>query len=147
MEAVKGNWKNSKNVAESALKRLIAVRSKEPQPTLQVLKRKIDELKNETVKFDSAQRFFMEKGAGKLSEEEITRYERDYEEVGDRIHAELDLALEMVHLMENPAPAVNPPTVDQYISNEKSSVTRCKDIIEFKLKNVKETLEDASTVH
>ena len=147
MEAVKGNWKNSKNVAESALKRLIAVRSKEPQPTLQVLKRKIDELKNETVKFDSAQRFFMEKGAGKLSEEEITRYERDYEEVGDRIHAELDLALEMVHLMENPAPVVAPPTIEQSISNEKSSASRCKEIIESKLKKLSETLDDASTVH
>ncbi|MDE5087716.1 MAG: murein biosynthesis integral membrane protein MurJ [Trichodesmium sp. St16_bin2-tuft] len=110
MEAVKGNWKNRKNVAESALKRLIAVRSKEPQPSLQVLKRKIDELKKETEKFDSAQGSLMEKGTGELSEEETNRYERDYEEVGDRIHAELDIALEMMHLIENPAglPSISP---------------------------------------
>ena len=147
MEAVKGNWKNRKNVAESALKRLIAVRSKEPQPSLQVLKRKIDELKKETEKFDSAQGSLMEKGTGKLSEEETNRYERDYEEVGDRIHAELDIALEMMHLIENPAPEVAPPTVDQSISNEKSSVSRYKGIIESKLNKLMETLDSASTIH
>ena len=47
MEAAKGNWRNRKNEAEIALRRLTTVRSKEPQPSLQVLKRNIDELKNE----------------------------------------------------------------------------------------------------
>ena len=136
MEAVKGNWKNSKNEAEFALKRLVAVRRKEPQPSLHVLQRKVDELKKEMANFGTAQRSLLEKGSGKLSEEETTRYERDYEEVGDRIHAELDIALEMMHLIENPAPEVAPPTVDQSISNEKSSVSRYKGIIESKLKKV-----------
>ena len=44
MEATKGNWENSKNEAEFALRLLIAVRSKE-QPSLHVLQRKVDELK------------------------------------------------------------------------------------------------------
>ena len=44
--------------------------------------------------------------------------------------------------MENPA-----PTVDQSIINEKSSVSRYKGIIEYKLKKLKEKLEDESAVH
>ena len=42
---------NSKNEAESALRRLNTVRSKEPQPSLLVLQRKVDELKKEIVNF------------------------------------------------------------------------------------------------
>ena len=147
MEAVKGNWENSKNEAESALRRLNTVRNKEPQPSLLVLRRKVDELKKEVVNFGIAQRTLLEKGSGKLSDEDRTRYVRDYDELGDRMHDELDIALEMVQLMENPAPAVTPPTVDQTISIEKSSVSRYKEIIESKLNKVKEALEDAGTVH
>jgi len=51
MEAFKGNCENSKNEAESALRRLNTVRSKEPQPSLLVLQRKVDELKKEIVNF------------------------------------------------------------------------------------------------
>ena len=147
MEAVKGNWENRKNVAEAALRRLTAVRSKEPQPSLLVLKRKVDELKKEVDKFDSAQESLMEKGSGKLTDEDTTNFVRAYDELGDRIHEELDVALEMVNLMENPAPVVAPPTVEQSISNEKSSASRCKEIIESKLKKVDEALDDASAVH
>ena len=147
MEAVKGNWENSKNEAEFALRRLIAVRSKEPQPSLHVLQRKIDELKKEIANFGTAQKSLLEKGSGKLSDEDKTRYVKEYEEVGEKMYDELDIALEMVHLLENPAPAVAPPSVEQTISNEKSSVSRYKEIIESKLKKVKETLEDASIVH
>ena len=147
MEAVKGNWENRKNVAEAALRRLTAVRSKEPQPSLLVLKRKVDELKKEVDKFDSAQESLMEKGSGKLTDEDRINYVRGYDELGDRIHEELDVALEMVNLMENPAPVVAPPTIEQSISNEKSSASRCKEIIESKLKKLSETLDDASTVH
>ena len=53
---------------------------------------------------------------------------------------------EMVHLLENPAPSVDPPFVGQTISNEKSSVTRYKEIIESKLKKLTETLDDAGIV-
>ena len=147
MEAVKGNWENRKNVAEAALRRLTAVRSKEPQPSLLVLKRKVDELKKEVDKFDSAQESLMEKGSGKLTDEDTTNFVRAYDELGDRIHEELDVALEMVNLMENPAPVVAPPTIEQSISNKKSSASRCKEIIESKLKKLSETLDDASTVH
>ena len=147
MEAVKGNWENSKNEAESALRRLNTVRNKEPQPSLLVLRRKVDELKKEVVNFGIAQRTLLEKGSGKLSDEDRSRYVRDYDELGDRMHDELDIALEMVHLMENPAPAVAPLSVEQSIINEKSSVSRYKEIIESKLNKVKEALEDASTVH
>ena len=142
MEAVKGNWENRKNVAEAALRRLTAVRSKEPQPSLLVLKRKVDELKKEVDKFDSAQESLMEKGSGKLTDEDRINYVRGYDELVDRMHEELDIALEMMHLLENPA-----PTVDQSIINEKSSVSRYKGIIEYKLKKLKEKLEDESAVH
>ena len=147
MEAVKGNWENRKNVAEAALRRLTAVRSKEPQPSLLVLKRKVDELKKEVDKFDSAQESLMEKGSGKLTDEDRINYVRGYDELGDRIHEELDVALEMVNLMENPAPAIAPPSVDQSINNEKSSVSRCKEIIESKLNKLTEGLDNASIVH
>ena len=147
MEAVKGNWENRKNEAESALRRLTTVRSKEPQPSLPVLQRKVDELKKEMEKFGNAQGSLLEKGLGKLTDEERTNYVKNYDELGDKMHDELDIALEMVRLLENPAPAVTPPTVDQTISIEKSSVSRYKEIIESKLNKVKEALEDASTVH
>jgi len=49
--------------------------------------------------------------------------------------------------LENPVPPVVPPTVDQTISIEKSSVLIYKEIIESKLKKAKEALEDASIVH
>ena len=55
MEAAKGNWENRKSEAESALRRLTTVRNKEPQPSLLVLQRKIDELKKEMEKFGTAQ--------------------------------------------------------------------------------------------
>ena len=51
MEAVKGNWENRKNEAEFALRRLVTVRNKEPQPSLHVLQRKVEELKKELEKF------------------------------------------------------------------------------------------------
>ena len=72
METAKGNWRNRKNEAEIALRRLITVRSKEPQPSLQVLKRKIVELKNENERFSAAQGTLMEKASLKLPDEEIT---------------------------------------------------------------------------
>ena len=54
----------------------------------------------------------------------------------NRIHEELDIALEMMHLMESPAPAIAPPTIDQSIINEKSSLSRYKGIIESKLQKL-----------
>ena len=147
MEAVKGNWENRKNEAESALRRLTTVRSKEPQPSLPVLQRKVDELKKEMEKFGNAQGSLLEKGSGKLTDEERTNYVKNYDELGDKMHDELDIALEMVRLLENPTPAVTPPTIEQSISNEKSSASRCKEIIESKLRKLSETLDDASTVH
>ena len=104
-------------------------------------------MKKEVEKFGNAQGALLEKGSGKLTDEERTNYVRDYDQLGDRIHEELDVALEMVNLMENPAPEVAPPTVDQTIINEKSSVSRCREIIESKLKKLMETLDSASTVH
>ena len=86
MEAVKGNWENRKNEAESALRRLIAVRNKEPPPSLLVLQRKVDEMKKEVEKFGNAQGVLLEKGSGKLTDEERTNYVREYDELGDRIH-------------------------------------------------------------
>ena len=142
MEAVKGNWENGKNEAEAALRRLNTVRNKEPQPSLLVLQRKVDELKKEVVNFGTAQRFLLEKGSGKLSDEERSGYVRAYDQLVDRMHEELDIALEMVHLLENPA-----LTVDQSIINERSSVSRYKGIIDYKLKKLKEKLEDESAVH
>ena len=67
--------------------------------------------------------------------------------MGDKIHAELDIALEMMHLMENLAPAIAPPTIDQSIINEKSSVSRYKGIIESKLQKLTESLDNAGTIH
>ena len=99
MEAFKGNCENSKNEAISALRRIKTVRSKEPQPSLLVLQRKVDELKKEIVNFGTAQRALLEKGSGKLSDEERTRYVSVYDELGDRMHDELDIALEIVHLL------------------------------------------------
>ena len=133
MEAVKGNWENRKNEAEFALRRLVTVRNKEPQPSLCVLQRKVEELKKELEKFGNAQGSLLEKGIGKLTDEERNNYVRNYEDVVEKMYDELDVALEMVRLLENPAPAVAPPTVDQSISNEKSSVSRYKDIIESKV--------------
>ena len=52
MEAVKGNWENRKNEAEFALRRLTTVRNKEPQPSLHVLQRKVEELKKSLHKRD-----------------------------------------------------------------------------------------------
>ena len=83
----------------------------------------------------------MEKASGKLPDEEITTYDRDYEEVENRILEELDIALEMMRLLENPAPAIAPPTIDQSIINEKSSVSRYKGIIESKLQKLTESLD------
>ena len=102
MEAVKGNWENRKNEAESALRRLITVRKKEPQPSLLVLQRKVDEMKKEVEKFGYAQGVLLEKGSGKLTDEERTNYVKNYDELGDKMHEELDIALEMVQSMENP---------------------------------------------
>ena len=147
MEAVKGNWENRKNEAEFALRRLITVRNKEPQPSLCVLQRKVEELKKELEKFGNAQGSLLEKGIGKLTDEERNNYVRNYEDVVEKMYDELDVALEMVNVMENPAPVVAPPTVEQSISNEKSSASRCKEIIESKLKKVDEALDDASAVH
>ena len=147
MEAIKGNWGNRKNEAESALRRLTTVRRKEPQPSLLVLQRKVDELKKEMEKFGTAHGSLLEKGSGKLTDEERTNYVNVYGELGDKMHDELDIALEMVYLMENPAPVVAPPTVDQSITNEKSSVTRSREIIESKLNKLTETLDNASIVH
>ena len=97
MEAFKGNCENSKNEAISALRRIKTVRSKEPQPSLLVLQRKGDVLKKEIVNFGTAQWALLEKGSGKLSDEERNRYVTDYDELGDRMHDELDIALEIVH--------------------------------------------------
>ena len=147
MEAVKGNWENRKNEAEFALRRLITVRNKEPQPSLCVLQRKVEELKKELEKFGNAQGSLLEKGIGKLTDEERNNCVRNYEDVVEKMYDELDVALEMMRLLVNPAPAVAPLTVDQSISNEKSSVSRCKEIIETKLKRLSETLDNANTVH
>ena len=43
-----------------------------------------------------------EKGLGKLTDEERTNYVKNYDELGDKMHEELDIALEMVQSMENP---------------------------------------------
>ena len=110
MEAVKGNWENRKNEAEFALRRLTTVRNKEPQPSLHVLQRKVEELKKELEKFSNAQGSLLEKGSGKLTDEERTNYVRNYEDVVGKMYDELDTALELVNLMENPAPEVAPPT-------------------------------------
>ena len=147
MEAVKGNWENRKNEAEFALRRLVAVRNKEPQPSLHVLQRKVEEMKKELEKFGNAQGALLEKGSGRLTDEERTNYVTNYEQVVEKMYDELDIATEMVRLLENPAPAIAPPSVDQSISNEKSSVSRCKGIIDYKLKKLKEKLEDESAVH
>ena len=147
MEAVKGNWENRKNEAEFALRRLVAVRNKEPQPSLHVLQRKVEEMKKELEKFGNAQGALLEKGSGRLTDEERTNYVTNYELVVEKMYDELDIATEMVRLLENPAPAIAPPSVDQSISNEKSSVSRCKEIIESKLKKLMETSDSASTVH
>ena len=87
MEAAKGNKENRKIGVE------FAVRRKEPQPSLLALKRKIDELKNEMVKFDAAQESLMEKGSEKLSNEEKANYVMDYEEVGEWLHDDLNIVL------------------------------------------------------
>ena len=64
-------------------------------------------MKKEVEKFGNAQGALLEKGSGKLTNEERTDFVRDYDELGDKIHEELNVALEMVHLMENPTPAVD----------------------------------------
>ena len=83
MEAIKGNWGYRKNEAESALRRLTTVRRKEPQPSLLVLQRKVDELKKEMEKFGTAHGSLLEKGSGKLTDEERTDYVNVYGELGE----------------------------------------------------------------
>ena len=51
-------------------------------------------------------------------------------DLGNKMHEELDIALEMVQSMENPV-----PTVDQSISNEESFVSRFRGIIDYTLKS------------
>ena len=64
----------------------------------------------------------VEKCSGKITDEEEARYVTHYDEVGDRMPNELEGTLEMVHMIENPAPVVAPLTVHQLINNKKSSV-------------------------
>ena len=114
MEAVKGNWENRKNEAEFALRRLVAVRNKEPQPSLHVLQRKVEEMKKELEKFGNAQGALLEKGSGRLTDEERTNYVTNYEQKPRKSTSIYRLIMKLLHYLYDFYPEI------RYLANRRN---------------------------